>query len=189
MRHAKNLSNKAMARGHTFSDPNVKEEMLDLRRQGYSYVEIARKYHADHTTILYHCKKAGLILGRDAIQRLFCLVKQGLSAVDVGLRLHIPSTVVDFYCFRYGVVGNGIVFRTKTKLKSIVEPKPNGPVYSKLPKSLNQFTKVDERGVEWIMGVDNQWICMGKTEKQYRLEQVEEKKRILEKRRLEMLTY
>lgn len=32
-------------------------EMLELRRQGMSFPQIAKRYDKDHTTIMYHCKK------------------------------------------------------------------------------------------------------------------------------------
>lgn len=37
------------------------QEMLVLRRQGWSTVALGARYNKDHTTIVYHCRKAGLI--------------------------------------------------------------------------------------------------------------------------------
>ena len=33
------------------------EEMFELRRAGWSYSALGRKYGKDHTTILFHCEK------------------------------------------------------------------------------------------------------------------------------------
>lgn len=44
--------------GHVFDDPAKKAEMLKYREQGYAYADIARLYGVDHTTIMYHCRKA-----------------------------------------------------------------------------------------------------------------------------------
>lgn len=49
-----------------FNDLDTRAQMLDLRRSGYSYKAIAIKYGVDHTTIIYHCRRAGLLL--DGIQ-------------------------------------------------------------------------------------------------------------------------
>ena len=36
------------------------DQILNLRREGYSFVFIANQFGKDHTTIIYHCQKAGL---------------------------------------------------------------------------------------------------------------------------------
>lgn len=38
------------------------DEMLLLRAQGWSTIALGRKYNKDHTTILYHCKKHGVMV-------------------------------------------------------------------------------------------------------------------------------
>ena len=42
-----------------FTNDNVPllREMLELRRQGMSFPQIARYFQKDHTTVMYHCKK------------------------------------------------------------------------------------------------------------------------------------
>ena len=49
-----------MARGTTFTDKIALEEMLVLRMAGATYNDLGRRYEVDHTTIIYHCKKAGI---------------------------------------------------------------------------------------------------------------------------------
>lgn len=39
-------------------------EMLELRKLGWSSLELADRYHKDHTTILHHCKKHKIIKGK-----------------------------------------------------------------------------------------------------------------------------
>lgn len=173
-----------MARGHTFLDPAVKEEMIDYRRQGYSYVEIGRKYHVHHSTIIYHCQKAGLTLGENDRKKVFDLIQEGFSASEVALKLNIPSTVVDFYCYRDNVEGEKLLFRTKLNLQPIT-PKCKRV----FRKALSGNTKIDDRGVEWRKGIGCEWICLGKTEKQALIDAMHEKDKILEKRRAEMLAY
>jgi hypothetical protein len=173
-----------MARGHTFSDPEVKKEMLDLRRKGYSYMEIARKYSVDHTSILYHCQKAGLTLTEEEKIKLFDLVKGGRSSAEVGLRLRVPPTVVEFYCFRYGVGGDKVLFMSKSCLNLPPLNPPSGN-----PTSTVERMKIDSRGVEWFMDAQGTWLCVGKTERQMRIDKTDEKKRNLEKKRLELLAY
>lgn len=36
-------------------------KMLEMRVLGYSYSALGRYFHKDHTTILYHCKKWGIV--------------------------------------------------------------------------------------------------------------------------------
>ena len=37
-----------------------REEIIELRRSGWSYPKIAEKFNCDHTTILYHIQRAKL---------------------------------------------------------------------------------------------------------------------------------
>lgn len=57
------ITYRQLGHGHVFDDPKKKAEMIDLRKQGYSYLEISRKYGVDHTTIIYHCRIAGIPAG------------------------------------------------------------------------------------------------------------------------------
>lgn len=43
-----------------FRESGLLEEMLSLREEGWAYNQLARKYNVDHTSIRYHCIKAGL---------------------------------------------------------------------------------------------------------------------------------
>ena len=36
------------------------QQMIQMRRDGYSTVEIGRKFGKDHTTITHHCQNAGI---------------------------------------------------------------------------------------------------------------------------------
>jgi hypothetical protein len=175
-----------MARGNIFSNQNIKEEMLSLREHGYPYVDLARKYNCIHTTIIYHCRKAGLVLKEKDREKLYDLVKKGMSASEVAKEMHIPSTVVDFYCFRYGVRGEKLLSRTRVTLEPIVQRPPRSP---RKTKQIFQAIKVDEDGVEWKKDYAGKWICSGRSEKQKKSDIINEKKRMLQIKRLKMLTY
>ena len=43
-----------------FADKVTLEEMLSLRKQGWSYNRLGLKYDRDHTTIIYWCQKMGV---------------------------------------------------------------------------------------------------------------------------------
>ena len=47
-------------RGDVFSDLNKLNEMLSLRVQGAGPSVLGAKYGVDHSTIIYHCKRAGV---------------------------------------------------------------------------------------------------------------------------------
>jgi hypothetical protein len=42
---------------NVFKDPHKKNNMLSLRRQGWTYLSLAFIYGVDHTSIYYECKK------------------------------------------------------------------------------------------------------------------------------------
>jgi hypothetical protein len=174
-----------MARGHTFENSKKKREMLNYRKQGYTYLQIARKYGADRTTIIYHCQRAGLSLKDNVRIKLYDLIDQGFSPSEVALELKIPSTVVEFYCDRYKVIEGRLFVNKKLNL----EPISSEPSQKKYSRSRGVDYKIDERGVEWRKDLNDQWVCMGKTMKQRRLDEVNKKKRLLEEKRLDMLTY
>lgn len=44
-------------RPRIFKDNKKLQEMLTLRKKGWSATRLANKYKVDHTTILYHCEK------------------------------------------------------------------------------------------------------------------------------------
>lgn len=47
-------------RGHIFEDLDKLNQMLALRSLGHSASDLANHYGCDHSTIIYHCKRAGL---------------------------------------------------------------------------------------------------------------------------------
>ena len=179
-----------MGRGHIFLNQETKEEMLGFRKMGYSYIEIARRYNSNHTTILYHCKRAGLVLNEENKNKLYELVKKGLSAIEVGLKLNIPSTVVDFYCFRHGVRGKKLFCRTKLHLEPIsIKPKRIKKERPPIIIKKNNLLIIDDYGTEWLLESTGERTCLGKSEKQRLVNEENKKKKELELKRLEILTY
>ena len=47
------------------------EEVVKLRLAGHSFSEIGRAFGKDHTTIMYHCQKAGINPGKTISRRTF----------------------------------------------------------------------------------------------------------------------
>lgn len=197
MRHVKNLKlrNNIMARGRVFTNPKKKAEMLNLRKQGHSYIAIGKKYGVDHTTILYHCKIAGFILSKEMRNSILSLIKQGDSQEKVARELQINRTVVEFYCCRYGLDRDKLFSRTpQSTLKPLVLQIPQKEktvtahyTIKRTPRNIK--IRVDDRGVEWIQNEHGEWKCMGKTAKQYQQGDIARKKKILELKRKEMLSY
>ena len=52
--------NNMRGRGHIFDDLGRLNEMLTLRLRGAGPSSLAQHYGCDHTTIIYHCKRAGV---------------------------------------------------------------------------------------------------------------------------------
>ena len=44
-------------RGHVFDDPKVLNEMLELRKSGWTLTALGRKFGVDHTSIMYQIRK------------------------------------------------------------------------------------------------------------------------------------
>ena len=49
-------------RGHVFDDMQKLSEMLRLRQQNVGPSELGRMYGVDHTTIIYHAKRYGVVV-------------------------------------------------------------------------------------------------------------------------------
>jgi len=52
---------------HIFKDKNIKDEMLKLRREGFSYSYLSKRFKVNHSTIIYHCRKEGIAIPRAEI--------------------------------------------------------------------------------------------------------------------------
>ena len=50
-------------------DENQIREIIKMRRQGHSTIEIGLLFGKDHTTITYHCQKAGLFTPKTPKQK------------------------------------------------------------------------------------------------------------------------
>ena len=177
-----------------FRDPEVKAEMLDLRRQGYTFSDIARKYGADCTTILFHCQIAGLALTMEQQKEMRVLIRENLSVEEVGDRLGVNGSVITLYCTRNGVPGSDR-FPTKGVIKKMeleegqihAQEKRNS---AKRTGPLNKILfKTDERGISWRTDEKGEWICLGRSEYRQKTLSVKEKKRRLEQKRAEILNY
>ena len=42
-------------------DPKLLERMLNLRKQGWSLIVLSEEFNVDHSSIIYQCKKAGVV--------------------------------------------------------------------------------------------------------------------------------
>lgn len=190
-----------MARVRIFSDPKVKEEMLDLRRKGHSFSYIARKYNTDHTTIMFHCQAAGLALTETQKEIMYSLIREGFSVEEVGIQLDIAGAVIEMYCSKYGVAGSD-QFQTRAEhLKELKEieltERQEDALARKKKRELDMLTapvrtikfKTDSRGVSWRTGEKGEWICLGRSEYKQDMVTASEKKRRLNQKRLDLLKY
>lgn len=108
-----------MARGNIFSNPKKKENMLILRIKNYSYEKIAARYGVDHTTIIYHCKEAGITLPIDIRNKMYELIDDGIPIVDISGKLGISMEVIDLYTSIYGPSGKKVFSRRVIQTKQI----------------------------------------------------------------------
>lgn len=177
-----------------FSHPEVLEEMLELRRQGHTFSDIARKYGADHTTVMFHCQAAGLALTAAQKLEMYKLIREGLSVDDVGGELGVSGWLVEFYCNQNGVPGSD-KYPTKAYYKKMqldenqLNAMEKRDAARKRKRAAKLMFKTDERGVMWRTDEFGEWICLGKESYKRGAISSKDKKEILNKKRREMLEY
>ena len=119
----KKKSNRRCGHGHVFDDPEKKNQMLAYRVLGYSYVQLAYYYGVDHTTILYHCKKANLpyFAHDDGTKRksILLMLKEGLTLRKIAKIFKVPETTLTAFCARAGI--KGIKIKENKKLKLVLK--------------------------------------------------------------------
>lgn len=54
----------------TFKNPETLQEMLRLRRKGWSFTKLGERYNCDHTTIMYHCQKNSTVIEPDNVLKI-----------------------------------------------------------------------------------------------------------------------
>lgn len=159
-------------RVYPFDDPDIKKEMLELRATGqWSFVKLADKYGVDKTTIQYHCAKAGYHVFKDPVkiaQLVDQIRRKSLTIDQAASKFGVPRTVIEYHCTRARI--SGIV---------IVRPRWR-PVKARKPKS-------ERPG--WMLNERNEWVSLGKSPRQRRLFEKERRKKLLEIRQRELLSY
>lgn len=170
------MKNKC-GKGHIFDNDEKKQEMLKFRMMGYSYGKLSRKYEVHHTTIMHHCRVAGIAIGKIKRKKLYELIKAGLSFQAIFEKMNVFPKTVELYIKMFGKHGN--------KLFSVNKKLPKYSTYS----TITSLSKIDSRGTEWVLGLRGEWICAGKSEKAEKKSDEERKKRALELKRIEMLKY
>ena len=107
-----------------------KNEMLELRMKGYSYPQLAQKYGVHDTTIIYHCKHAGITLKEEEKNCILKMSKEGMSNIDISLKIGVAVSVVEFYISRYNEYG---VVKTHT---------PNCPLVREVLKPVGDDNRI-----------------------------------------------
>lgn len=159
--------------GDVFKDPVKLKEMLDLRRAAgpdSSYHSLAEKYTVSHSSILYHCRKAGLMPFEDqeVLADMLVYAQTGTCYTELAEKYKVHPNVILHYCHRAGVT-------------------PVHPARDLDPKAPNQ-RPVDIRP-GWRRDQDGQWINLGMNDDVWRKHKSDKKKRQLEATRKQLLTY
>ena len=105
-------------RGHVFEDARTLNEMLMLRQKGVGPSDLGKHYDVDHSTIIYHCKRYGVILPRQMIRATITqVVKDGIQVSEAR-----PKVVVTIHSTRVLTDWNGeILNRGKTYAEYVAE--------------------------------------------------------------------
>ena len=92
-------------RGHVFEDGRTLNEMLMLRQKGVGPSDLGRHYSVDHSTIIYHCKRYGIVMPRTAPKATITqVITNGMQVSDAR-----PKVVVTISTARVVTDWNGEV--------------------------------------------------------------------------------
>lgn len=93
-------------RGNIFKDHQRLNEMLALRRQNVGPSQLGVRYGVDHSTIIYHCKRNGVVVKNG---RVVAVISSGMVAIAahaaivkvkpqprVVIQFGVPKVVLDF---------------------------------------------------------------------------------------------
>lgn len=176
---------------HIFNDLEMKAEMLALRMEGYSFKDISRKYGVDHTTIIHHCRKAGLLIFEDPAKKeeMFSMMRKTKNVDKVALFYGVPRTVIKYHCAIAGVIAarEGIGsessrLRLHSSPEKVVEVTPfhSEPIVDEPVQQVRPGFRLDERG---------EWICVGQTVGERKQAELLRKQRKAEQIRIALLVY
>lgn len=172
-----------------FWDKETKAEMLELRKMGCSLKDLAVLFDVDHTTIIYHCQAARIILTKVERETMNFLVREGLTFEEVGSQLNAPAWVIEHYCTTYGVPGSEkYPMKKKVFPQTFVSEEATKKRVEAKKKSKILF-KTDHRGVMWRTDEFGEWICLGRSSYRKKAIPLLDKREILNKKRKEMLEY
>jgi DNA-binding CsgD family transcriptional regulator len=100
------MLNRKRGQGNVFRNPKKKAEMLNFRSLGYTYPQLALYYGVDHSTLIYHVKKAGLLTITQKIRHsIVRQIEAGKTPKEMAEKYKIPETNVIAYCGRAGLKG------------------------------------------------------------------------------------
>lgn len=186
-----------MAIGHVFDDPKKKEEMLAYRMAGYSYPQLALHYGVDHTTLIYHVRKAGFVkIDKKKKDEIVKLMKGGADMKDVSKKYGISQVAISSYCCQAGLKGFKILSNEKKLVLSVGPPRTrirhvyNGKIHDRKNRTWPQYDIRPPKSPRpgWLF-YGGEWICAGKPIEQIQAERKEKEKKIQEQERMDMLKY
>lgn len=156
-----------------FKDPAKLNEMLDLRRGAgpdSSYHSLADKYQVSHSSILYHCRKAGLMPFEkpEVLEEMLTLARAGTWYTELAEKYKVHPNVVLHYCHRAKVV-------------------PSIPPRDLDPNAPNQ-KPVDIRP-GWRRDANGEWINLGMNDEAWKKHKTALNKLKLEETRKKLLAY
>ena len=179
---------RKIGHGHVFDDPDKKAEMLAYRQNGCSYPQLALYYGTDHTTILYHCKKAGLVtLKKAEKKKIVELVADGMSPKDVAIQFKTTESTVVTYCKMAGMIGQKIVMPTPLMVLQIKPPMNR--VRESRGEGIPEYQKTPSARPGWIEDTYEGWICAGKSLRELQVIAKERQRKAEEQKRIDLLTY
>lgn len=181
-------------RGHVFNDPVKKAELFSLRADGYSVHQLARYFGVDHTTLLYHFKKAGIIpISYDLKQQVIKAIKDGMTMRQAARKYAIAFITVASMCVSAGMTNilqtpipgsKKLVLRILPRWGNWGRPKK---VSTELKKYKSLIKHSERPG--WYKRKNGTWICEGKSFVMLQKEQREKQKQVEAERRAKMLLY
>ena len=90
-------------RNYRFVSNEERKKIRELRKQGYSYLKIAKTVNRPVSTVYYNCKRKYKLLSKREIQKIKELRKQGYSYYKIAKILNRHVSTIYYYCKRNNI--------------------------------------------------------------------------------------
>ena len=166
----KNKVDKRIGHKCVFKNKARKEELLQGRKNGLSIIALSKKFNVDHSTVIYHLQKAGLIIDKHERKKMIRDVKKTKNLTEVAKK--------------YNIHENSVIFWSRNSQIDLSKC-----VYIPWKKKETNKTSSKNKRPGWMPDEKGGWICLGKNMSQINKEKAIKRKKEQEEYRNKLLDY